>query len=355
MKNKLKVAIIGCGRISVSYLDAFQKLADEIEVVAAIDIRPERAHAFAVHFPGCQVFTSLDEIYPLQVDVLHVALPHDLHAPISVQALEHGVNVLTEKPMALTIKDADAMIATAKKNNRKLGCIFQTRYNESVITLKKMAMGGDFGALVSARSYLSWDRSKEYYENSDWKGTWTHEGGGVLIDQAIHSVDRVRYLAGSDVDWVEGSLHNHAHPYLQVEDTVEACVHFKNGLFYNLFACDYNGADSPINIEFVGTKGSFGLIQDLGYSQIGGTRKEYREVEPGESVGPSYWGTTHVMQLRDFYRSVREDLPVAISGEEGRKTLELVKGIYLSGLTHKRINFPFVDQSIPADTDVKKL
>jgi UDP-N-acetyl-2-amino-2-deoxyglucuronate dehydrogenase len=353
--KKLRVAIIGCGRISVSYLDAFEKLKDEIEVVAAVDLCPDRAHAFAVHFPGCQALTSLDEIYPLRVDVLHVALPHDLHAPISIQALEHGINVLTEKPMALTSADADRMIATAKETKLKFGCIFQTRYNESVMTLKKMALAGDFGTLVSARSYLSWNRPKAYYEKSDWKGSWAHEGGGVLIDQAIHSVDRVRYLAGSDVDYVEGSLHNHAHPYLQVEDTVEACVHFKNGLLYNLFACDYNGADSPINIEFVGTKGSFGLIQDLGYSQINGIRQEYREVEPGEAVGPSYWGTTHVMQLRDFYHSVRDNLPVAISGEEGRKTLELVKGIYLSGLAHKRIVFPFEDKAIPADTDVRKL
>lgn len=353
--KKLRLAIIGCGRISVSYLDAFQKLSDEIEVVAAVDIRPERAASFAAHFPQAKACTRLEEIYPLHADVLHVALPHDLHAAYAIEALKHGINVLTEKPMALTLADARKMIETAQKENLKLGCIFQTRYNESVMTLKKMAENGDFGTLVSARSYLSWNRPKSYYDGSDWKGGWEREGGGVLIDQAIHSVDRVRYLAGSDVDFIEGSLHNHAHPYLKVEDTVEACVHFKNGLLYNLFACDYNGTDSPINIEFVGTKGSFGLIQDLGYSQIDGVRKEYREIEPGEAVGPSYWGTTHVMQLRDFYRSVRENLPVAISGEEGYKTLELVKGIYLSGLSHKRIVFPFHDQTIPSDTDVKKL
>jgi UDP-N-acetyl-2-amino-2-deoxyglucuronate dehydrogenase len=176
-----------------------------------------------------------------------------------------------------------------------------------------------------------------------------------LIDQAIHSVDRVRYLAGSDVDYVEGSIHNRAHPYLQVEDTVEACVHFKNGLLYNLYAYDYNGADSPITIDFVGTKGSFGLIQDLGHSEINGVKEEYREIEPGEAVGPSYWGTTHVMQLRDFYLSVRENLPVRISGEEGRKTLELVKGIYLSAIHHQPIHFPFVDEVIPFTTDAKKL
>lgn len=353
--KKLRVALIGCGRISVSYLDAFKKLQDEVEVVAAVDIRKQRAEEFAAHFPGALAFERLEDLYPLRIDVLHVALPHDLHAAVTIAALKHGINVLTEKPMALTLQDAEKMIESAKENNRKLGCIFQTRYNESVMTLKKMVEEGDFGTLVSARSYLAWNRNKAYYADSDWKGTWDKEGGGVLIDQAIHSADRVRYLAGSDVDYVEGSIHNRAHPYLSVEDTVEACVHFKNGILYNLYAYDYNGTDSPITIDFVGTKGSFGLIQDLGHSEIGGVRKEYREVEPGEAVGPSYWGTTHVMQLRDFYASVRENLPVRISGEEGLKTLELVKGIYRSGLTHQRVDFPFVDAPIPQITDAKKL
>ena len=353
--KKLRVALIGCGRISISYLDAFKKLQDEIEIVAAVDIRQERAEEFAASFPGAKAYARLEDLYPLKIDVLHVALPHYLHAEVTLAALEHGMNVLSEKPMALTLQDAEKMIETAKEKGRKLGCIFQTRYNESVMTLKKMVEEGQFGTLVSARSYLAWDRSKAYYAGSPWKGTWDKEGGGVLIDQAIHSVDRVRYLAGSEVDYVEGAIHNRAHPYLQVEDTVEACVHFKNGILYNLYAYDYNGADSPINIEFIGTKGSFGLIQDLGYSQIDGVRKEYREVEPGEAVGPSYWGTTHVMQLRDFYHSVRENLPVTISGEEGWKTLELVKGIYRSGLSHQRVDFPFVDAPIPKETDAKKL
>ena len=140
--KKLRVALIGCGRISISYLDAFKKLQDEIEIVAAVDIRQERAEEFAASFPGAKAYARLEDLYPLKIDVLHVALPHYLHAEVTLAALEHGMNVLSEKPMALTLQDAEKMIETAKEKGRKLGCIFQTRYNESVMTLKKMVEEG---------------------------------------------------------------------------------------------------------------------------------------------------------------------------------------------------------------------
>lgn len=344
--TKLKVAIAGCGRISVSYADAFKKLADEIEVVYAVDKVPEKAREFAAQF-GCSYGTDIAEIYGKGVDVVHLCLPHDLHAPMAIDAMEHGINVLTEKPMALTLQDADRMIETSERTGMKLGCIFQTRYNETVQDLKKRYEAGEFGLVRSARSYLSWYRPDSYYDASDWKGTWEHEGGGTLIDQAIHSMDRVRYILGSDIDWVEGSIHNHMHPTRAVEDSAEAAVRFKNGCIYNLYSCNYYGFDSPINIEFCGEKGRFGLIQDVGYTWFGKEYTEYREVNRQESVGKDYWGTTHVMQLADFYKSVRDDLPVAVDGLEGRKTLELVKATYLSSLSGgKRITFPFGDHKI---------
>jgi len=254
--------------------------------------------------------------------------------------MKHHINVLTEKPIAITLQDADEMIRVSKKTGMKLGCIFQTRYNETVQELKVRYNNNEFGKVLTARSYLSWYRPDSYYDSSDRKGTWEHEGGGMLIDQAIHSMDRVRYILGSDVEWIEGSIHNHAHPSRDIEDAAEACIKFKNGCYYNLYSCNYYGFDSPINIEFCGEKGRFGLVQDMGYTWFGKEYKEYREVNKTETVGKDYWGTTHVMQISDFYDSVINDTLVSVDGLEGRKTLEMIKGIYLSSLTHKRMIIP---------------
>ncbi len=358
MMNKLRVAIVGCGRISVSYADAFRKLTDKMQLVYAIDKDITKAEQFASQFDCFDTrpipLENIESIYDKDIDVIHICLPHDQHAPIAIRAMEHEINVLTEKPIALSIQDADSMIETSKRTGMKLGCIFQTRYNETVQDLKARYDNGEFGKVMTARSYLSWSRPNSYYEESDWKGTWEHEGGGTLIDQAIHSMDRVRYILGSDVAWIEGSIHNHMHPDREIEDAAEAAIGFKNGCIYNIYACNYYGFDSPINIEFCGEKGRFGLIQDMGYTWFGKEYKEYHEVNKTESVGKDYWGTTHVMQISDFYDSVLNNEPVKIDGEEGRKTLEMVKGIYMSALLHKRIYLPFEDHKITGE-EIKKL
>ena len=132
--------------------------------------------------------------------MVHLCLPHFLHPVMAIKAMKAGINVLTEKPIAISLQDADRMLAVQKETGVKLGCIFQTRYTKSVEKLKEMIARGDFGKILTARSYLTWNRPLDYYDGSDWKGTWDKEGGGVLIDQAIHSIDRVRYMLGSDVE-----------------------------------------------------------------------------------------------------------------------------------------------------------
>lgn len=341
--KKLKVAIVGCGRISVSYASAFHELADEIEVVYAVDKIPERAQKFASGFEGCMWTDNFNDILDKNIDVVHLCLPHYLHPVMAIKAMQAGINVLTEKPIAISLQEADKMIQAQKETQMKLGCIFQTRFTSSVETLKMMKERDDFGKILTARSILTWNRPLSYYDGSDWKGTWDKEGGGVLIDQAIHSIDRVRYILGSDVAWIDGNVSNFAHKFVKVEDSANAAIMFENGCLYNMYACNIYGDDSPINIEFIGEKGRFGLIQDMGYYEIDGVYKEIRDTYEGTPVGPSYWGSSHRIQLRDFYRSVREDLPVSVDGLEGRKTLELIKGIYLSSVNHTRVTLPFED------------
>lgn len=150
-------------------------------------------------------------------------------------------------------------------------------------------------------------------------------------------------MLDSDVEWIDGSVHNYVHHFVKVEDAADAAIMFKNGCLYNLYACNIYGTDSPINIELIGEKGRLGLKQDMGYYELDGTYAEIRNTYETTNVGPDYWGSSHHLQIRDFYRSVREDLPVVIDGLEGRKTLEMVKGIYLSSARRERISLPFED------------
>ncbi|MFW6308421.1 MAG: Gfo/Idh/MocA family protein [bacterium] len=347
--RKLKVAMIGCGRVSRKYKQVFKDLDHKIDVLYAVDSDIERAEDFAREFASCSVAGDYQEILDKNLDVFHIATPHYLHCPITVEALEHGINVLTEKPMAINLQDADRMIETADREGAKLGVIYQTRYVKGCMELKEIIESGKLGKIKAARSYLSWKRSDEYYANSEWKGTWDKEGGGVLIDQAIHSIDRVQWLIGSDVDWIQGTIDNRFHKSVKVEDVAEAFIQFKNGCTYQLYACNCYSYDAPIEIEIVGEKGKVGLKQDLAWIDL--EEEDYYEIKDGYDglrVGPSYWGCSHITQINDFYDSVLDDKPVFIDGPAGRKSLEIVKGIYKSAIRDKKINLPFEDEIFTA-------
>ena len=161
-------------------------------------------------------------------------------------------------------------------------------------------------------------------------------------------------MLDSDVEWIDGSVHNYVHHFVKVEDAADAAIMFKNGCLYNLYACNIYGTDSPINIELIGEKGRLGLKQDMGYYELDGTYAEIRNTYETTNVGPDYWGSSHHLQIRDFYRSLLYNsknnivvLPqnklAVIDGLEGRKTLEMVKGIYLSSARRERIVLPFED------------
>lgn len=340
--KKLKVAIVGCGRISRAYAAAFEKLSDRVELVYAVDKIEEKAKEFANKF-DCEYATDMDEILDKDIDVVHICLPHNLHAPMSIKAMKAGMNVLTEKPVAMILQEADMMKKVQQETGMKLGVIFQTRYATGVVKLKKMIEDGVFGRILYARSILTWSRDKDYYNGSDWKGTWEGEGGGTLIDQAIHSMDRVRYLLGSNIEWIEGNVFNYTHPYLKVEDTASAVVGFENGCIYNLYATNTYGLNTPIDIELVGEKGRCGLKRDLGFYEIDDEYVEIRDEDAEIPVGPNYWGSSHHIQIREFYDEVMADKDITINVDEGRKTLEMVKGIYLSSAKKERITLPFED------------
>lgn len=339
--NKLKIAMVGCGRISQVYRKIFEQLSDTLQVIYAVDVKKDRAEEFAKNFDGCTALTDYRDCFDSHIDIMHIATPHYLHPVIAIDAMKNKINVLTEKPISVELKDADEMIRASRENKVALGVIFQTRYVKGCMELKNIIEKGKIGKILSASSFLTWSRPDDYYKQSDWKGTWDKEGGGVLIDQAIHSIDRVLWLVGDDVEWVEGTVCNRRHKYVNVEDTAEAMVKFKKGCIYNIYACNTYAYDAPIQIEIVGEKGRVGLKQDMAWVCIDG--EEYYEIKDGFDglfVGPDYWGCSHITQLKDFYRSITCNTPVFIDGTEGRKTLEIIKAIYKSSNRKAIVELP---------------
>lgn len=335
--KKLRVGIVGCGRISVVYKDAFKRCSDLIEMRYAVDKVMERAEEFAKDF-SCWYSNCFEDILSQDLDVIHICTPHFLHKEMAIAALERGFNVLTEKPLAINLEDADSIIRTAEKSGKKFGVIFQNRYIEGVKEAKKIIEKGELGNIIGAWSQLTWWRPPSYYQ-CDWKGSWEKEGGGVLIDQAIHSIDLVQYLVGSPVEWIHGHIDNRILNTVEVEDVADAAIKFKNGCTYSLFACNYYTCNAPIQIEIMGEKGKVNIKGFDVTIEIGD--KKY-DIAPSSMTdvsisGQGYWGVYHYEQIKEFYNTVIQDGSVIINGTEGRKALEIVLGVYKSSREGRKI------------------
>ena len=214
------------------------------------------------------------------------------------------------------------------------GVIFQCRYNNSAKLVKKAITSGKLGNIISARSTLTWTRPDEYYQESDWKGTWDKEGGGVVIDQAIHSIDLVNWLVDSPVASVSCSMANRGHKKVSVEDSAEGLITYENGVKYGFYCMNNYGCDEPIEIRLLCEKGKVVFGYDDAYIEYFNGEKE--EAHQDENTveydgGKDYWGFQHARQINQFYSAVLGDEKLEISGEEALKTHRLIMEIYRIG------------------------
>ncbi len=337
--SKFKVGIIGCGRISAVYVEAFKKAEQYIEVCFAMDKVQQKAKIFADNFENCQYTDNYQTMLDAKLDVIHVCTPHYLHKKHVISALKAGCHVLTEKPIATTMQDAYDMINAAKIYNKQLGVIFQNRYIEGIQEVKRLIQTDVFGKITGAFSHLAWHRPTSYYE-CDWKGSWEKEGGGVVIDQAIHSIDLVRYLMGCEASEINAHISRRILTNIEVEDEADAVITFENGARYAFFACNYYVKNRPIIVEITGEKATAVLSETEVTIKIDG--KDAYTVLPkqGENVaGVAYWGAYHNAQVMDFYEKLSQGNSVNIQPTDATKTLEIVLGIYQSAKENRTINF----------------
>ena len=329
----LRVGIIGCGCIFTMHATSCDHL-ENATLVGVCDIKKDRADAAAEKYNVKAYYDYRELIDKEKPDIVHVCVPHYLHPIISRYALEHGVNVLCEKPMSIKYEDGVENVRIAKENGLKYGIIFQCRYNNTSKLVKENLENGKLGKVISARVVLTWCKPDSYYSLSDWKGTWDKEGGGVIIDQAIHSIDLANWFINDEPVEVQAHLSNRGHSIMEVDDTGEGFIRYKNGATLSFWAMNNYGCDDPIEIRLLCENGKVVMsYDDVDITFNDGTKLSTCTQNDGiyYEGGKDYWGFQHIRQIADFYKAVEEDRQPQISGEEALKIQKLICEIYDKG------------------------
>jgi predicted dehydrogenase len=322
-----RAVVVGCGDVSVVHLDAIHKL-DGVRLAGVCDTDPGRAAAAAARY-GVPAFAGHRELLDaVQPDVVHVCTPHHQHAQVAIDCLEAGVAVLVEKPVAHTVAEAERVIAAARAHPAvKAGICLQNRYNAASRAARALLGTGELGAVRGGSATVFWHRDPAYYQARPWRGRVRDSGGGVLINQAIHTLDLMEWLIG-DVEGVSGHTGRYAlDGHIDVADTAHALLDHAGGARSVVFATVGNATDSPVTIEIVTERATLLIRGDLTVSHADGRTEVVAEL-PASGGGRSYWGASHELLIADFYRTLADPEPFWIGPGEGARSLRLVDRIY---------------------------
>ena len=261
------------------------------------------------------------------IDVIHICTPHYLHAEMAIDALNAGKHVLCEKPMALSEADALQMMRARDRSGKQLGICFQNRYNQASVYMKKLLEEGGLGPVAGARGQVTWDRKPtEYYTQSPWRGRWATEGGGVLINQAIHTFDLMQWLAQpAEKETVEASISTkRLKEAIEVEDTVDVLMTGQKGERLLFYATNCYVKNAPVELEIICENGSVKMTGNVVVTEKDGTivSKDYSS---GTVLGKDYWGSGHGFLIDDFYRCIEENRRFPVGGEKAITSVRLLE------------------------------
>ncbi|MDR1262027.1 MAG: Gfo/Idh/MocA family oxidoreductase [Oscillospiraceae bacterium] len=328
-RDTIGAAVVGCGGISATHLTAIRALAsDGVRIVSLYDTKPDRAEKRKAEFGGEAAAAFDDILRDPRVDAVHILTPHALHAGMVRAVINAGKYALCEKPLATSLADLDDL-TRLDSDNRCLCCIFQNRYNPSVQRAKAMLDAGEMGGVFSLKGMLTWKRGAAYYSD-DWHGVQALEGGGVLINQAIHTLDLMLYLGGPlsalkasvSTDLLEGliDVEENAHIVLRYADN-------KTGLF---FASNSNGMDDPPEVTIVCEKGALTLRGDTLYRYNENGYELLVDRSSAPVIGKAVYGSSHITQIHEFYSCIRENRPFTIGAKEAAPAARAVLAAYES-------------------------
>lgn len=352
--KRLRHAIIGIGAgVFGMHRPALQ--LETAEVVAGSDVNAEAGRRNADEL-GCAFYTDHRRMLAeTQPDVAVILTPHPFHAPLAIDCLEAGCHVLVEKPMAVQVAEADAMIEAAAKAGRLLAVNFQQRHRPEIQAARRLIQEGCLGKIQHLDMTAMWTRTAAYYKSGGWRATWADEGGGVLLNQAPHDLDLICYLLGSPariVAWTRTLLHP-----IETEDTVQAMIEWPNGAMGSLHASTAE-AGTAQRLEIVGTNGCL----QIGHGALTLQQAETDlcefiaqcperfaqpklnpapvELQPGKG--------DHVAIYRNFHDAILHGAPLMADGVEGRMSLELANAMIYSSYTHGEVALPLDRQKYAA-------
>jgi predicted dehydrogenase len=331
----MRAAIVGCGGIAQVHAKVLDSLKD-VTLAAFADIVPQRAQKLADTYGG-KSYDSLETMLEKErIDVLHICTPHFLHTPMAARAAEEGINIFTEKPPVISREQLADFSALAEKVH--IGICFQNRYNPSVRYLKSLLDSGVAGGIKGARAFVTWSRNEAYYTESGWRGKLATEGGGALINQAIHTLDLLTELLGAP-SFVEAQIANHhLKGIIEVEDTLEAYIDFHGcpSVFYATTAyCD----NAPVFLELACERATLRIEETEVACWWNDGRKDRIQFDQPSTVGKDYWGNGHYACISDYYDCLRSGRPFPIGIPEIRTTMNVMLGIYESAQQKQVIYF----------------
>ncbi|NLK87502.1 MAG: Gfo/Idh/MocA family oxidoreductase [Clostridiaceae bacterium] len=333
--KKFNAAIIGCGAVHNVHVNAISSL-NNTQLCAVADTDTAIADDAARRY-DCRSYHSFsDVIADPQIDTVHICTPHHLHSSMAIEAMRAGKHVLTEKPMAITAEECREMIRVSDQSGRQLGVCFQNRYNTTSIFIKELLRSGKAGHILAAKASVTWLRKADYYLQSDWRGTWEKEGGGIMINQAIHTLDLLQWFIGNPVR-IKGTIDNRMlGDVIEVEDTAEATIIFENGIHAFFYATN-SYHDSPVELELVCENAVIKLSGALTIQYSNGDTENVRDVHP-KTGEKAYYGVGHISLIDDFYSSLAQGRPFPTDGRQGIEAVRLVRGLYSSSRSGKWID-----------------
>lgn len=344
----MKYALIGCGRISPNHVMAAKN--NDLDIVAVCDIVRSNAEDKILKFDldsnNVKIYEDYHELLENEKpELVAIATESGKHAAIALDCIAAGCHVIIEKPIALSIADADAIIQAGKENGVVVCVNHQNRFNKSIQEIRKAIEKQRFGKLLYGTAHIRWNRNHEYYDRAAWRGTWEQDGG-ALMNQCIHDIDLLRWMMGDEIDTVYGMTDRLIHSYIEAEDLGLAVVKFGNGSYGTI-----EGTTNvyPKNLEetlyIFGEKGTVkaggeavNIIEEWKFSDYFGDEEEVKR-ECSENP-PNIYGFGHSKLYRNVIAAVEGKEELVVDGEAGKRALELVLAIYKSAVEGKPVKFP---------------
>jgi UDP-N-acetyl-2-amino-2-deoxyglucuronate dehydrogenase len=345
MKKEFGFAIVGTGLISTTHFEQISAI-EGAKVVAVYSRNEEKAKTLAEK-AGADWYTDYQEMLKRkEIDIVSIITPSGTHADLAIKAARAGKHVIVEKPMEISLEKAQQMIDACCEHHVKLSVISQHRFDASTVRIKEDIDSGHFGKMVLGQASVNWYRPQSYYDTSKWRGTMEMDGGGVLINQAIHTIDLFQYFMG-EVESVYAHTAILAHEGIEVEDVAVATVKFKNGGLGTIVATTAAYPGLSARLEIIGTNGTAVIENDQLMKHylrnqdneteafnLASVKNHYGGNHDQASVNPAALdGASHRLQFIDMINAIQEDREPLVNGEEGLKPLKIILAIYESART----------------------